>query len=109
MAEKTLSTARLAEAIRRAADPEPAAAARPGTRPVGPAAAPASTWTPAPALPRMPASVPLQAPLQAPAAPRPSNRSVRTAGGHDRRAEGVRRGQGHRVPAHRPRRVPGRG
>ncbi|GAT70121.1 hypothetical protein PS9374_05801 [Planomonospora sphaerica] len=108
MAEKTLSTARLAEAIRKAADPEPAAA-RPGTRPVGPAAAPAPTRTPAPALLRMPASAPLQAPLQAPAAPHSSNRSARTAGGHDRRAEGVRRGQGHRVPAHRPRRVPGRG
>ncbi|GGL45480.1 hypothetical protein [Planomonospora parontospora] len=35
MAEKTLSTARLAEAIRKAADPEPAAA-RPGIRPSTP-------------------------------------------------------------------------
>ncbi|WP_449064144.1 hypothetical protein [Planomonospora algeriensis] len=61
MAEKTLSTVHLAEAIRKAAEP------------------------------------------------RTSNRFARTASGHDRRAEGMRRGQEYRAPAHRPRRVPGRG
>ncbi|WP_230883998.1 hypothetical protein [Planomonospora sp. ID82291] len=35
--------------------------------------------------------------------------AIRTADRRDRRAEGMRRGRGHRVPAHRPRRVPGRG
>lgn len=86
MAERTTSTtstARVAEQIRRAVGLGPDAL-RPEARP---AALPSA---------RVPA-----------AAPQPGNRSARAAGGRDHRLTGTRRG--NPVPAHRPRRVPGRG